>query len=169
MRREWNHCVQWIKYKILSLGSSQKTFEDKFVFLTNVLGEITSQTKRKYDEFFFPTFAKILLSFFFIIVMKVFARTCRRQLSWHQAFLYKFLHLHYNVFVIYDELQAIPQNSSHDKVSQKHAENWQVNIFCRAVIPKKPLLCIFIEILLRHECTGPLYICPKTTQSSLAN
>ena len=37
--------------------------------------------------------------------------------------LYKYLHLQYNVFVIYDELKAVPQRPSHDKVSQNHADN----------------------------------------------
>ena len=55
--------------------------------------------------------------------MLVFAKTCRRRLSYHQALLNKYLHLQYNVFVIYDESKAVPQRPSHDKVYQKHADN----------------------------------------------
>ena len=55
--------------------------------------------------------------------MDVLARTCRRRLSYHQVLLCKYLHLQYNVFVIYDESKAVPKRQSHDNVPQKQAAN----------------------------------------------
>ena len=53
--------------------------------------------------------------------MLVFARTCKRRLSYIRPFLYKYLHLQYNVFVIYDESKAVLQRPSLDKVFQKYS------------------------------------------------
>ena len=80
--------------------------------------------------------------------MLVFATTCRRRLSYHQALLYNNLHLQYNLFVIYDESKAVRQRPSHDKVLQKHAANCQENTSRRNMILTKLLLCIFIEIII---------------------
>ena len=79
-------------------------------------------------------------------------------MSYHQALLYKYLHLQYKVFVIYDESIAVPQRPSHDKIPQKHTANWQGNTSHRSMIPTKLLLCIFIEITLQHRCVRPLFI-----------
>ena len=68
------------------------------------------------SSFFLPFF--LLQKFyivFFIIVMYIFARNCRRWLSYHQALLYKYLHLKCNVFVIYDESKTAPQRPSMTK------------------------------------------------------
>ena len=92
---------------------------------------------------FFLSFAKVYIVF--ILVMKVFARTCRRRLSYHQALFCKYLHLQYNVFVIYDEAKAVPQRPSYNKVPQKHAANRQGNTSRRSMIPTKLLLSIFVE------------------------
>ena len=106
--------------------------------------------------FFFSSFFCKNFTYFFILVMQVFARTCRRRLSYHQALFGKYLHLQYNVFVIYDEAKAVPQRPSHNKVPQKHAANRQGNTSHRSMIPTKLLLCIFVEITLRHGCPRPL-------------
>ena len=37
--------------------------------------------------------------------------------------LCKYLHLEYNISVIYDESKAVAQSQSHDKVPPKHAAN----------------------------------------------
>ena len=51
--------------------------------------------------------------------MKVFGRTCRRRLSYHQTVLCKYLHLQINLFIIYNESKGAPQRPSHDKVPLK--------------------------------------------------
>ena len=43
------------------------------------------------------------------------------MLSYHRAFLCKYLHLQYNTFTIYDESKAVLQEPTHDKVPQKQA------------------------------------------------
>ena len=60
-------------------------------------------------------------------------------------------------------IKAAPQRPSHDKVPhdkvpQKHAANWQGNTSQRSMIPTKLLLCIFIEISLRHGWPHSLQI-----------
>ena len=105
-------------------------------------------------------FAKKLLHSFFILVMWVFARTCRSRLSYHQDLLGKYIHLQYNAFAIYDKLKTIPQRPSHDNVPQKHTANWQGYTSRRNPISTKLLLNT-----LRHGCPHPLYIyhvCSKT-------
>ena len=91
----------------------------------------------------------------FIIVMQVFARVCWRRLSYSQALLYKYLNLQYSVLVIYDESKAIHERPSHGKVSKKRADNWQGSTSRRSVILTKLLLCVFIEITLRHGYPPP--------------
>ena len=90
---------------------------------------------------FFLSFAKILHSFFFSsyvsICMDLQKTIALSSDPDHQALFCKYLHLQYNVFVVYDESKAVPQRPSHTR---------------RSMIPTKLLLCIFIEIPLRHGC-----------------
>ena len=75
-------------------------------------------------SFFLSYFAKILHSFF----NNSYLSTCKdlqNTIVLSSGPLYKYLHLQYNVFVIYDESKAVHQRPSHDRVSQKHANNWQ--------------------------------------------
>ena len=41
--------------------------------------------------------------------MQVFARTCRRRLSYHQPLLCKYVHLQNYTFIIYNESKAVHQ------------------------------------------------------------
>ena len=99
-------------------------------------------------------FAKVLCSFFYHNYLSI-CKACRRRLSYYQTLFCKYLHLQYNVFVIYDESKAVSQRPSHDIVSKKLAEKWQWNNTHISVIPTKLLLCIFIEIILRRWCPRP--------------
>ena len=107
----------------------------------------------------------VLSSFFFLLSFAKFLHSFLFQLCkylqepagpYHQALFGKYLHLQYNVFVIYDEAKAVPQRPSHNKLPQKQAANRQGNTSHRTMIPTKLLLCIFVEITLRHECPYPL-------------
>ena len=100
-------------------------------------------------------FAKVLYSFFYHSYLSIY-KACRRRLSYYQALFCKYLHLQYNVFAIYDESKAVSQRPSHDIVSKKLAEKWQWNNTHISVIPKKLLLCIFTEIILRIGAPGPV-------------
>ena len=88
---------------------------------------------------FFLSFAKILHSFFlssYVSICIDLQKTITLS-SDHQALFCKYLHLQYNVFVVYDESKAVPQRPSHTR---------------RGMIPTKLLLCTFVEIPLWHGC-----------------
>ena len=87
-----------------------------------------------------------------IIVLWVFARTCRRRLSYYQVLLGKYLHLQYNVFVIYEDSKAVPQRPSHDKVPQKHVADWQGSTSTEAWFQQS---CCYASLLMSHFDTDP--------------
>ena len=107
-----------------------------------------------------PFFSFFLLQNFYIVFYPSYVSICKdlqkTVVLSHQALFCKYLHLQYNIFVIYDEAKAVPQRPSHNKVPQKHAANRQGNTSHRSMIPTKLLLCIFVEIALQHGCPHPL-------------
>ena len=97
-------------FLILGVEKSQKLGNRwNFHFSSYIISELLSQfifyrfyvlittTQILFFSSFFPylSFAKTLHSLFIIVRYnsKVFARTCRRRLSYHQVVLYKYLHL----------------------------------------------------------------------------
>ena len=106
-------------------------------------------------RFFFLTFfCKTFLHSFLSYLCKYLQGPAEDE--YHQAFFCKYLHLQYNTFAIYDEAKAVPQGPSHNKVPQKHVPNRHGSTSRRSMIPKKLLLCTFVEITLRHGCPRPL-------------
>ena len=74
----------------------------------------------KMRTIFFLSFPKILHSFLYNSCV-TFCKDLQKTIVVLSSGPCKHLHLQCNVFVIYDELKAVPQRPSHDKVSQKHA------------------------------------------------
>ena len=106
--------------------------------------------------FFFSFF---LWQKFYIVFHSSYASICKdlqKTIVLSSGPFCKYLHLQYNVFLIYDEAKAVPQRPSHNKVPQKHAANRQGNTSHKSMIPTKLLLCIFVEITLRHWFPHPL-------------
>ena len=82
-----------------------------------------------------------------------FTTIYRRRLSYHQALLWKHLHVQDDAFIIYNVSKLVLQRPSHDKVSQKHRANRQGNTSRRSAMPTELLLCNFIEIKHCCECS----------------
>ena len=61
---------------------------------------------------------KIYLVFFYYSYVSIW-KDLQRTSILYRALLCKYLHLQYNVFVISDELKAVPQRLSHDKMTKK--------------------------------------------------
>ena len=67
---------------------------------------------------FFPFF---LIKFYIVFLRKYLHGPAEDDCLIIRSFYTNILHLQYNVFVLYDELKAVFQRPSHDKVFQKHA------------------------------------------------